>query len=226
MIEGKTKIVAPLWEGADIGVVTTKNDITAGDGAKHDVMPGKAELATRTTCNVFEYLRSKSVPVAYIGRDNSTTFITKICKMIPVEVVVRQIATGSYLKRRPEIAEGTVFEYPVVEFFYKTTGRRIGEQALPCDDPLMKWNSIDKCYNLYLPNKPPAEGYIGRLELSDTDTETLRQQLRECSAIAFGVNKYLRHAFEGVHSSLVHANFSICHCLGAHDVLFLSQISV
>lgn len=57
MIEGKTKIISPLWEGADVGLVTTKDDITAGDGIKHDVMIGKAELATRTTCNVFEYLR-------------------------------------------------------------------------------------------------------------------------------------------------------------------------
>jgi len=96
MIEGKTKIVDPLWEGANVGLVTTKDDITAGDGAKHDVMSGKAELATRTTCNIFEYLRSKGTPVAYIGRDGPTTFITKICDMILVEVVVRRIAFGSY----------------------------------------------------------------------------------------------------------------------------------
>lgn len=195
MIEGKTKIVAPLWKGADVGLVTTKDDITAGDGAKHDVMSGKAELATRTTCNVFEYLRSKGTPVAYIGRDGPTTFITSICDMILVEVVARRIAFGSYCKRHPDVAVGTVFEDPVIEFFYKTTGRQIGNQQLPCDDPLMEWNDIDGWYDLYLPNKPSAEGYIGRLELSNADAETLKRQLGECAVIATDVNTYLRDAW-------------------------------
>jgi len=195
MIEGKTKTVAPLWKGADVGLVTTKDDITAGDGAKHDIMVGKAELATRTTCNIFEYLRSKGTPVAYIGRDGPTTFITKICDMILVEVVVRRIAFGSYCKRHSDVVAGTVFEDPVIEFFYKTNGRRAGNQELPCDDPLMKWNDIDGWYDLYLPNKPSAHGYIGRLELSDADAETLKHQLGECAVISTDVNKYLRDAW-------------------------------
>lgn len=202
MIEGKTKIVAPLWVGANVGLVTTKDDITAGDGAKHDIISGKAELATRTTCNVFEYLRSKGVPVAYIGRDGPTTFITWICEMIPVEVVVRQIATGSYLKRHPEVVDNTIFEAPVVEFFYKTTGRRIGSQELPCDDPLMQWNDIDGRYDLYLPNKPSTDSYIGRLDLSNADTETLKQQLGECIVIATDVCTYLSDAWETLDGTL------------------------
>lgn len=195
MIEGKTKTVAPLWEGVDVGLVTTKDDITAGDGAKHDVMTGKAELATRTTCNIFEYLRAKGTPVAYIGRDGPTTFITRICDMILVEVVARRIAFGSYCKRHPDVVAGTVFEDPVIEFFYKTTGRRIGDQELPCDDPLMEWNDIDGWWDLYLPNKPSSDAYIGRLELSDADAETLKHQLGECTVITTDVNTYLRDAW-------------------------------
>lgn len=195
MLEGKTKTIAPLWEGMDVGLVTTKDDITAGDGAKHDVMSGKAELATRTTCNVFEYLRSRDVPVAYIGRDGPTTFLTRICDMIPVEVVVRRIAFGSYCKRHPDVVVGTVFEAPVIEFFYKTTGRRIGNQQLPCDDPLMEWNDINGCYDLYLPNKPPIDGHIGRLELPNADVKVLEHQLGECTVIATDVNTCLRNAW-------------------------------
>ncbi|MFZ2253515.1 MAG: phosphoribosylaminoimidazolesuccinocarboxamide synthase [Minisyncoccia bacterium] len=194
-IEGKTKIVAPLWEGADVGLVTTKDDITAGDGAKHDVMPGKAELATRTTCNVFEYLRTEGTPVAYIGRDGPTTFLTRICNMIPVEVVVRRIATGSYLKRHPNVVEGTIFEDPVIECFYKTTGRCIGNQPLPCDDPLMEWNQTDGRYDLYLPNKPSADGFIDWLDLSDADAEMLKRQLDVCTVIATDINEYLCDAW-------------------------------
>jgi phosphoribosylaminoimidazole-succinocarboxamide synthase len=202
MIEGKTKILAPLFEGADVGLVTTKDDITAGDGAKYDVMSGKAELATRTTCNIFEYLRSKGTPVAYIGRDSPTTFFTKICKMISVEVVARRIAFGSYCKRHPEVLPGTVFENPVIEFFYKTTGRQIGNQQLPCDDPLLEWNDIDRWWDLYLPNKPSTDAYIGRLELSDVDAETLKRQFGECTAIATDVNTYLRDAWRMLDGTL------------------------
>lgn len=193
MIEGKTKTVAPLWKGADVGMVTTKDDITAGDGAKHDVMTGKAELATRTTCNVFEYLRAKHVPIAYIGRDGPTTFLTQICTMIPVEVVVRRIAMGSYCKRHLEVEACTIFEEPVVEFFYKTTERRLGDRELPCDDPLMDWSVLDETYYLYLPNKP--SGSIGHLALTGADAKTLKRQLGECAVIATNVNTHLRDAW-------------------------------
>ncbi len=196
MIEGKTKTIAPLFEGSPIGLVTTKDDITAGDGAKHDVMVGKSVLATRTTCNVFEYLRDRGTPVAYVGRDGSTTFLTRICRMIPVEVVVRRIATGSYLKRHSGVADSTIFDEPVVEFFYKTTGRRVGNQLLPCDDPLMEWNDAGYGYDLYLPNKPAADGLIGRLELTDVEATRLKFQLSECAAIARGVELQLCEAWK------------------------------
>lgn len=189
-----------MWEGSDVGMVTTKNDITAGDGAKHDIMSGKAELATRTTCNVFECLRSKGVPVAYIGRDGPTTFLTKICNMIPVEVVCRHIAGGSYLKRHPDVPGGTVFENPVVEFFYKTNGRQIGIQKLPCDDPLMSWNDTHLEYRLYLPNQPQSDGYISHLALSDT--ETFKRQLEECGALAIEIGTHLAEAWRKLDGNL------------------------
>lgn len=77
-IEGKTKIVTSVLGDSNIAIVTSKDDITAGDGAKRDILVGKAELATSTTCNVFEFLRSRGIPVAYIGRDGPTTFFTEI----------------------------------------------------------------------------------------------------------------------------------------------------
>lgn len=195
MIKGKTKTVTPLWKGADIGLVKTKDDITAGDGAKHDIMFGKAELATRTNCNVMEYLRGKDISVAFIGRDGPTTFLTRICNMIPVEVVVRRIAFGSYCKRNPDVEKGMVFEEPVVEFFYKTSEQRINNRELPCDDPLMIWSDMDGDFSLYRPDHPFLDGHIGRLDSFITVPSTLVGQLNKCRNIAADVSTHLHDAW-------------------------------
>jgi phosphoribosylaminoimidazole-succinocarboxamide synthase len=200
MIEGKTKTITPLWEGSDVATAGAKNDITAGDGAKHDIMVGKAELATLTTCNVFEHLRSKGVPVAYIGRDGPTTFLTKICDMIHVEVVVRRIAMGSYCKRHPSVVAGAVFENPVVEFFYKTTGRKIGDQELPCDDPLIRYDADIKAWYWYHPAEENSLGTL--LKMSADAAYSLSQQLAECAVIATDVNTHLSDAWRMLRGTL------------------------
>lgn len=192
--EGKTKIIKPLWKGLDIGDVTNKDDITGGNGEKHDVLSGKAELATRTTCNIFEHLMiNTDTPLAYIGRDSPTTFLTKMCKMILVEVVVRKIATGSYLKRNPGVEDGFVFEEPVVEFYYKTSGRKLGDIDIPDDDPLMcfgedgAWHFFDPKNNVLISD---AAGY-----LSQEDGELLKIQLDQCAKQALAVFNSLHYAW-------------------------------
>lgn len=202
MAEGKTKIITPLWDGCHIASALTKDDITAKDGKMHDIMAGKAELATRTTCNVFEFLRKKDVPLAYIGRDGPTTFLTQMCDMIPAEIVKREVATGSFRKRYPDIAEGTRLEEPVTEFFYKTKNRMIGERKLPCDDPLMEWHFDKGDFMLFLPDKPQAEGYIGNLGLSREEAIKLVEQLSECSIITSNVFIHLRDAWWGLGGTL------------------------
>lgn len=200
--EGKTKKLTLLGVSGRLALVTTKNDITAGDGARHDVMQGKDELSTRTTCNVFEYLSTMGIPLAYVDRDGPTTFFTQVCTMIPVEVVVRRIATGSFIKRHPEVKDGAPFETPLVEFYYKTTGRQIGSTMLPCDDPLMVWNEEKERYDLYLPNKPRAEGLIGPLELDSNATRTLSDQLAQCAQIARDVSMHLATAWQALGGDL------------------------
>ncbi len=201
MIEGKTKIIRPLFEGSVIGLVTTKDDITAGDGAKHDIIPGKAALATRTTCNIFEVLRDAGVPVAYVGRDSPTTFLTLLCTMIPVEVVVRRVAMGSYLKRHPEMDYMGRLERPVVEFFYKTTGRSLNGQTLPCDDPLML--RTREGWDLYYPNQPP---YIGRIctltEATCGNMVQFSRILEKCGTLARDTFIILEREWESLSGTL------------------------
>lgn len=132
--EGKTK---QIWTVPEIVRVKSKDDITAGDGAKHDVFEGKAKYSTETTCNVFELLKRHRLPLAYIARYSETEFLAYKSDMLPLEVVVRRIALGSYLKRNPSVKQGTVFDKPIVEYYLKTSGRKFNGADLPKDDPLI-----------------------------------------------------------------------------------------
>jgi phosphoribosylaminoimidazole-succinocarboxamide synthase len=156
LAEGKTKIIAkpPRTPNNGIVYIVSKNDIPAGDGAKHDIIKDKAELATRTTCNVFRLLRSCGIPVAFTNQISPTAFAAPRCAMLPYEVVVRREAHGSYLKRSPHLQKGHVFPDLVVEFFLKTSGKKWKSHDLVCDDPYMKIDWINKKIYLYDPTLP------------------------------------------------------------------------
>ena len=121
--EGKTKILLAAKQNAGKVLIVSKDDITAGDGAKHDLIEGKAALSTRTTCNVFRLLKACGVPVAFEEQVDARTFLAPRCRMLPYEVVVRREAHGSYLKRMPGLAKGHLFPKLLVEFFLKTNGK-------------------------------------------------------------------------------------------------------
>ena len=98
--EGKTKIIEDAGNGEVL--VRSKDDITAGDGAKHDVLDGKAAASTRTTSNIFRLLERNGVrhPLrgsCRRGRPSGRATST----MIPLELVARRYATGSYQRPLP-----------------------------------------------------------------------------------------------------------------------------
>ncbi|MBU0624943.1 hypothetical protein KKF05_01225 [Patescibacteria group bacterium] len=66
LAEGKTKRVWADSADPDLVVIESKDDLTAGDGAKHDVLSGKAVQATQTACNVFRHLQSCGLESALI----------------------------------------------------------------------------------------------------------------------------------------------------------------
>ncbi|MBI1957122.1 MAG: hypothetical protein HYS44_01540 [Candidatus Niyogibacteria bacterium] len=134
--EGKTKIIWSIRHEPALVLIESKNDITAGDGKKHDVMEGKAEWSTTTTCNVFRLLKRAGIPVAFVDRLDKTHFYARRCEMLPYEVVVRREAYGSYVKLLPNVDIGTRFSELKVEFFLKTSGKRFGGVDLPKDDPI------------------------------------------------------------------------------------------
>lgn len=149
--EGKTK---KIWTTDEIGrvVVESKDDLTAGDGAKHDVIAGKAAFSNRTNSNVFRLLKACGLPVAFIEEFDETRFLAEHCAMVPYEVVVRREAHGSFLKRHPELSKGHLFPRLLLEFFLKTSGKRWKNFDLPKDDPFVRFDG--NCASLYLPNQP------------------------------------------------------------------------
>ena len=154
VIEGKTKKIYRIVGEGDLVTVMSKDDITAGDGAKHDIIPDKGRLATKTTCNVFRLLKACGLPVAFQQQDSPTSFIAPNCTMLPYEVVVRREAHGSYLKRSPHLAKGQLFPKLLVEFFLKTKDKNWKGKPLIADDPLMSYEDGDTKIKLYNPARP------------------------------------------------------------------------
>lgn len=98
--------------------VEYKDEVTAGNGAKKDKMQGKGRLNNRITSIIFEYLNKHGIESHFIKQLSETEQLVKEVKIIPLEVVVRNITTGSITKRLG-FEKGHVFDEPLVEFFYK-----------------------------------------------------------------------------------------------------------
>jgi phosphoribosylaminoimidazole-succinocarboxamide synthase len=121
--EGKTKQIYTYPDDERLVYIVSKDQITAGDGARRDVIPGKSRLSTITTANVFRLLNQAGITTHFVRLINDTTVLVQRCAMLPIEHVQRRIATGSYLKRHPEISEGTRFDPILIETFLKDDAR-------------------------------------------------------------------------------------------------------
>src|SRR5215475_14808747 len=166
--EGKTKTIHRIVGSNELVALVSKDDITAGDGAKHDIISGKSALANGTTCNVFRLLKACGIPVAFEEQDSATSFIAPNCQMLPYEVVTRREAHGSYLKRNPQYSKGQLFPKLIVEFYLKTKDKNWKGKPLVADDPLMGYAEGDKQIQLF----NPAKSLVGQepfLVLADAE---------------------------------------------------------
>jgi phosphoribosylaminoimidazole carboxylase / phosphoribosylaminoimidazole-succinocarboxamide synthase len=152
--EGKTKKIHAIKGSSGLVTVVAKDDITAGDGAKHDIIPDKGRLATATTANVFRLLKACGLPVAFETQDSPISFTAPQCEMLPYEVVTRREAHGSYLKRNPHLTKGQLFPQLIVEFYLKTKDKNWKGKALVADDPFMQFSDDGKEIKLFNPAKP------------------------------------------------------------------------
>jgi len=119
---GKTKVLYENPGQPHQLVVAQTDSISAGDGARRHEIAGKGRLAAQTTARVFRLLNLCGLPTHYLNGgeddDNNETVVRR-CNMIPLEVVTRGVAAGSFVKRNPSLQRGTLLVPRVIEFFFK-----------------------------------------------------------------------------------------------------------
>lgn len=117
LYEGKAKKVF-LTDDPDVVIVSYKDDATAFNGIKKGQIKDKGIVNNICSNHLFRLLESKGIPTHYVEQINERETYVKKVQIVPLEVIVRNIAAGS-MSKRLGIAEGTVLKKPVVEFSYK-----------------------------------------------------------------------------------------------------------
>lgn len=117
LYEGKAKTI---YEGPEAGTLIQyfKDDATAGNGEKHAIIAGKGVLNNRISAHIMTKLEGIGVPTHFIRSLNMREQLVREVDVIPLEVVIRNVATGSICPRLG-VKEGTFFSQPLVEFYYK-----------------------------------------------------------------------------------------------------------
>ncbi len=128
--EGKAKIIYNTSD-PDLVIQYFKDDASAFDGKKKGTIVDKGVMNNHISSRIFQFLESEGVKTHFVETLNDRDMLVKKLDIIPVEVVLRNIAAGS-LTKRLGIKEGTVLPNPILEFFYKSD---------PLGDPM-----INECH--------------------------------------------------------------------------------
>lgn len=117
LYEGKAKKVYST-DDDNLVIVEYKDDATAFNGQKKGTIEGKGVVNNRVTNHMMKMLEEKCIPTHYIEEISDNETIVKRVSIVPIEVIVRNIAAGS-LSKRLGIPEGQQLAVPVLEFSYK-----------------------------------------------------------------------------------------------------------
>ena len=114
---GKVKSVFTT-ENEDEVIIEFRDDMTAGDGARKEVMDKKGSYNAIISSKIFKVLEENGVETQFIDLPEPNVMVAKKLEMIPIEVIVRNIATGSLVRNYP-IEDGTKLDPPIVQMDYK-----------------------------------------------------------------------------------------------------------
>jgi len=117
LYEGKAKRLFTT-DDDNLLLAEFKDDLTAFNGEKHDTEAGKGALNNKISTELFKLLEKNGIPTHYVDTPDENHMLVKKVEIILIEVVVRNIATGS-LTKRLGIPDGTELPFTLVEFYYK-----------------------------------------------------------------------------------------------------------
>ena len=117
LYEGKAKRVFAC-ENPDRVLIEFKNDATAFNAKKRSVMDGKGRLNCKISAALFELLESNGIPTHFLKLHSETFMVADKINVIPLEVVIRNIATGSLCRETP-IKQGTKLNPALLDLYYK-----------------------------------------------------------------------------------------------------------
>lgn len=117
LYKGKAKSV--YEKDTDAVIMEFRDDLTAGDGAKRATRAGKGMLNAEISAKLFELLKENRIKTHFIKFEEPNRHVAKKVKIMPLEVICRNIATGSLVRRYP-FKEGQKLQPPIIEMGYKS----------------------------------------------------------------------------------------------------------
>ncbi len=115
--EGKAKKVYTT-DDENLVIVSYKDDATAFNGLKKGTITGKGAINNQMSNFLMQMLEKNGVPTHFVEELNERDTVVKKVKIVPLEVIIRNISAGSFSKRYG-VEEGIVFDEPTIEFSYK-----------------------------------------------------------------------------------------------------------
>ena len=169
LYEGKAKKVYAT-ENPDLVIVSYKDDATAGNGAKRGTIAGKGVINNRMSNFLMQILQKEGVPSHFVEELNDRETLVKKVKILPLEVIIRNISAGSFAKRYG-VEEGIVFAEPTIEFSYKNDD--LGDPLLNDYHAvalgLATWSEIDLVKKIAFKVNEVLKAYFSKLNVTLVD---------------------------------------------------------
>ena len=132
LYEGKAKILYNTSD-PDLMVQYFKDDASAFDGKKKGTIVDKGVMNNHMSSRIFQYLEGEGIKTHFVKNINDREMLVKKLDIIPIEVLLRNVAAGSLCKRLG-IEQGMILQKPILEFFYKSD---------PLGDPMINECHVD-----------------------------------------------------------------------------------
>ena len=132
LLAGKVKTVYDVDGDAQKVLIKFHDKVTAWNGKHVEYPPEKGKVCCLISALLFELMEKQGVKTHYLGTEGLDSMICRKLTIIPVEVIVRNIAAGSIVKNT-NITEGQLIQPPIVEYFLKDDAK---------DDPLLTYDRV------------------------------------------------------------------------------------